>query len=152
MKVNNQIIDIGVNLTHKNLMQNLAQVLRRATDAGINKIVVTGNNLKESEKAVQMCNQHPQYLVCTAGVHPHHASDWTTDTSDQIIQLAIQPCVRAIGETGLDFNRNYSPSPHQTDVFRQQLVIASKLKMPVFCHQRDAHDTFFSILKKIFLH
>ena len=148
MRDDNPIIDIGVNLTNKSLMQNLEPVLQRANNAGVNKIVVTGTNLKESEKAVQLCNQHPQHLVCTAGVHPHHASDWTTDTSQQIVQLATQPCVRAIGETGLDFNRNYSPSPAQTDVFRQQLAIASELKMPVFCHQRDAHDTFLSILKE----
>jgi len=142
------MIDIGVNLTNKSLMQNLEQILQRATVAGVNKIVVTGTDLKESQKAVQLCGHHPQHLVCTAGVHPHHASDWTSDTSDQITQLAIQPCVRAIGETGLDFNRNYSPSPAQTDVFRQQLEIASQLEMPVFSHQRDAHDTFLSILKE----
>jgi TatD DNase family protein len=143
-----QMIDIGVNLTNKSLMQDLEQVLQRATDAGINTIVVTGTNLKESEKAVQLCIQNPQQLICTAGVHPHHASDWTADIAGQITQLASQPCVRAIGETGLDFNRNYSPSPAQTDVFRQQLEIAIQLNMPVFCHQRDAHDTFLSILKE----
>ena len=142
------MIDIGVNLTNKSLMQDLVQVLQRATDAGVDKIVVTGTDLKESEKAVQLCTQYPRQLVCTAGVHPHHASDWTTDTSSQITQLAIQPCVRAIGETGLDFNRNYSSSPAQTDVFHQQLEIAIKLNLPVFCHQRDAHDTFMSILKE----
>ncbi|MFT7495776.1 MAG: TatD DNase family protein, partial [Urechidicola sp.] len=54
------IIDIGANLTNKGLMQNLEQILLRATDAGINKIVVTGTDLNESEKAVQLCNQHPQ--------------------------------------------------------------------------------------------
>lgn len=142
------MIDIGVNLTNKSLTQNLEQVLQRAADAGISKIVVTGTNLIESEKAVHLCTQYPQQLICTAGVHPHHASDWTADTASQIMSLATQPCARAIGETGLDFNRNYSPSPAQTDVFRQQLEIATKLNMPVFCHQRDAHDTFLSILKE----
>jgi TatD DNase family protein len=142
------MIDIGVNLTNKSLMQNLEEILHRATVAGVNTIVVTGTDLKESQKAVQLCSHHPQHLVCTAGVHPHHASDWTSDTADKISKLAIQPCVRAIGETGLDFNRNYSPSPAQTDVFRQQLEIASQLEMPVFCHQRDAHITFLSILKE----
>lgn len=144
----NQMIDIGVNLTNKSLMQDLEQVLQRATDAGISTIVVTGTDVKESEKAVQLCTQHPQQLVCTVGVHPHHASDWMADTAGKISKLATQPCVRAIGETGLDFNRNYSPSPAQTDVFRQQLEIATQLNMPVFCHQRDAHDTFLSILKE----
>jgi TatD DNase family protein len=142
------IIDIGANLTNQSLIQDLEQILQRASDVGIRTIVVTGTNLKESEKAVQLCTQHPQQLVCTAGVHPHHASDWTVDTANQIIQLAAQPCVRAIGETGLDFNRNYSPSQAQTEVFRQQLEIAIRLNMPVFCHQRDAHEPFLAILKE----
>ena len=148
MSNTNTTIDIGANLTNKSLMLDLEQVLQRASDAGVNKIVVTGTDLIESQKAVQLCKQHPNHLVCTAGVHPHHASDWVADTTDQITQLATQPCVRAIGETGLDFNRNYSPSPAQTDVFQQQLEIATQLKMPVFCHQRDAHDSFLSILKE----
>ena len=142
------IIDIGANLTNPSLIQDLEQILQRASDVGISTIVVTGTNLKESEKAIQLCTQHPQQLVCTAGVHPHHASDWTADTASQMTQLAAQPCVRAIGETGLDFNRNYSPSLAQTDVFRQQLELAIKLNMPVFCHQRDAHESFISILKE----
>ncbi|MFT5658224.1 MAG: TatD DNase family protein [Gammaproteobacteria bacterium] len=143
-----QSVDIGVNLTNKSLMQDLPSVLQRASDAGVTRLVVTGTSLEESEKAIQLCQQYPQQLVCTTGVHPHHASDWTSDYSDQISRLASQPCVRAIGETGLDFNRNYSPSNAQTSVFRQQLDIAVALQKPVFCHQRDAHDAFLSILKE----
>ena len=104
MNNNSSTIDIGVNLTNKSLMLDLEQVLQRASDAGVHKIVVTGTDLIESQKAVQLCKQHPNHLVCTSGVHHHHASDWTTDSADQITQLAAQPCVRAIGETGLDFN------------------------------------------------
>jgi TatD DNase family protein len=144
----NQTIDIGVNLTNKSLLQDIERVLQRAADAGVIKLVVTGTNLEESVKAIELCSRYPQQLICTAGVHPHHASEWTVDTSDQINQLATQACVRAVGETGLDFNRNYSPSPAQVDVFRRQLEIAVKLQKPVFCHQRDAHDTFLSILKE----
>ena len=143
-----QHIDIGVNLTNKSLLQDLEQVLLRAANVGVTKLVVTGTTLEESQKAIELCAKHPQQLFCTAGVHPHHASDWTDNTSDQISLLATQSCVRAIGETGLDFNRNYSPSPAQVDVFRRQMEIAIKLQKPVFCHQRDAHDTFLSILKE----
>jgi TatD DNase family protein len=148
MTSTNQTIDIGVNLTNKSLLQDIEQVLQRAKNAGVIKLVVTGTNLEESEKAIELCSRYPQQLICTAGVHPHHASDWTTDTTDQISRLATQTCVRAIGETGLDFNRNYSPSPAQVNVFRRQLEIAVKLQKPVFCHQRDAHDTFLSILNE----
>lgn len=146
--ITHQYIDIGVNLTNKSLLQDLEQLLHRASNAGVIKLVVTGTSLEESEKAIQLCLQYPEQLICTAGVHPHHASEWTPDTGDQISHLATRTCVRAIGETGLDFNRNYSPSPAQIDVFRRQLELAIELQKPVFCHQRDAHDTFLAILKE----
>jgi TatD DNase family protein len=59
------IIDIGANLTNPSLIQDLEQILQRASDVGISTIVVTGTDLKESEKAIQLCTQHPQQLVCT---------------------------------------------------------------------------------------
>jgi TatD DNase family protein len=143
-----QYIDIGVNLTNKSLMREVDAVISRAANVGVGKMVVTGTNLEESATAIQLCEQYPTQLVCTAGIHPHHASDWTTDTNSALKQLIETRWVRAIGETGLDFNRNYSPRDAQINAFRQQLELARKLKKPVFTHQRDAHDTFIEILRE----
>ena len=129
-------------------MQNLDAVIKRADDAGVKQIVVTGTSVEESIKAIQLCEQYPDYLVCTAGIHPHHASDWKPDTSDILGQLAENVCVRAIGETGLDFNRNYSPRDAQIEAFRQQIELAISMKKPVFAHQRDAHEVFIEILRE----
>ena len=144
----NQFIDIGANLTNKGLMQNLDAVIKRANDAGVKQIVVTGTSVEESIKAIQLCEQYPDHLVCTAGIHPHHASDWKPDTAAILGQLAENVCVRAIGETGLDFNRNYSPRDAQIEAFRQQIELAISMKKPVFAHQRDAHEVFIEILRE----
>lgn len=143
-----QYIDIGVNLTNKSLMRDLDAVIQRALDAGVEQMVVTATQFEESEKAIRLCDQYPERLVCTAGVHPHHASDWESSSENTLRELATRTCVRAIGETGLDFNRNFSPRDEQLEAFHRQLEIAASLEKPVFMHQRDAHDAFVSILRE----
>ena len=142
-----QHIDIGVNLTNKSLSKNLNVVITRAINADVKQMVVTGTNIEESKYAIQLCQEHPDYLVCTAGVHPHHASDWTLESAQILSHLAENSYVRAIGETGLDFNRNYSPQKAQIKSFREQLELAISIDKPVFAHQRDAHDTFIEVLR-----
>jgi TatD DNase family protein len=141
-----QFIDIGVNLTNKSLARNLDAVIKRANAVGVTRMVVTGTNIEESNKAIELCEQYPEQLVSTAGIHPHHASDWELDVAAILSRLSENDCVRAIGETGLDFNRNYSPRAAQIEAFRQQLELAISLNKPVFAHQRDAHDDFIEIL------
>ncbi len=144
----NAYIDIGVNLTNKSLMQDIDGVLARSSANGVNQIVVTGTSFEESEKAIELCKRYPGQLVCTAGVHPHHASEWTATRAIMLKSMATQNCVRAVGETGLDFNRNFSPRDAQIDVFHQQLSLAAAINKPVFAHQRDAHGTFIDILRQ----
>ncbi len=143
-----QYIDIGVNLTNKGLMQDIDGVLQRASTSGVTQMVVTGTTLEESKAAIALCADYHEQLVCTAGVHPHHASEWDEHSAPLLRSLATQPCVRAIGETGLDFNRNYSPQDIQIDVFHQQLSLACDLGKSLFTHQRDAHDSFIDILQQ----
>jgi TatD DNase family protein len=85
-------------------------------------------------------------LFATAGVHPHLAREWTDDTAAAIRELAQSPVVVAVGEAGLDFNRDFSPRPVQERVFAAQLELAAELGMSVFMHERDAHDRFVAIL------
>ncbi len=144
----NQFIDIGVNLTNKSLLQDLDGVLLRASAAGVEQVVVTGTTLEESQAALELCQRFPEKLFSTAGIHPHHAIDWNAGSLRILKTLADNISVRAIGEAGLDFNRNYSPQDKQIKVFHQQLNLACELGKPVFCHQRDAHDCFMSILRE----
>ena len=143
-----ELIDIGVNLTNKSLLADVDAVLQRAADAGVNQMVVTGTSHADTLQAIELCKRYPQRLVSTCGIHPHHASEWNTDTYQQLHTMAQQSCVRAIGETGLDFNRNYSSPEAQELAFNQQMALAAELELPLFCHQRDAHERFVSMLRE----
>jgi TatD DNase family protein len=143
-----QFIDIGANLTHKSLMHDLDAVIERAVNAGVIQIIVTGTSIEDSSQAIRLCGQYPDQLLCTVGVHPHHASDWTPESAGKLRDLAKSACVRAVGETGLDFNRNFSPQDDQIEAFGRQLELAKTLNKPVFSHQRDAHPVFIDILRE----
>jgi TatD DNase family protein len=143
-----ELVDVGVNLTNKSLRQDMNAVMQRAREAGVIQMVVTGTSITESRQAITLCEHYPDRLVSTCGVHPHHASEWDEDSLAQLESMARQDCVRAIGETGLDFNRNYSPHAAQEMVFRQQMELAATLQMPLFCHQRDAHERFVAMLRE----
>jgi len=143
------VIDIGANLTSKSFARDLASVIERAADAGVDTIVVTGTSLAGSRAAADLVPQAGRVsLFATAGVHPHHAVEAIGDWRDRLRPLAGQARVVAIGECGLDFNRNYSPREDQIRCFRSQLELAAEVRRPVFLHERDAHDTFIGILRE----
>lgn len=141
------MIDIGVNLTNSRFDKDRDQVIARAQDAGVTGLILTGTSIEESEQAWQMATQWPNYCFSTAGVHPHDAKTVTDLSLPAIRALASKPEVVAIGECGLDFNRDFSPRPQQEAVFEAQLALAAELNLPVFMHCRDAHERFIEILR-----
>lgn len=141
-------IDIAVNLLGSALEPDIAQIVQAAADQGVSPLIVIGSDLTESAAAIQLCQQYPNQLYCTTGVHPHHASEWQADSKQLQTQLCQAPQVVAVGECGLDYNRDFSPRLAQRQAFIDQLELAVKLKKPVFMHERDAHDDFLSIVKE----
>lgn len=141
-----ELVDIGANLGHDSFRHDLDAVLARAREAHVVQMVVTGASESESRKAHDIAAAHPGVLFSTAGVHPHLAREWTDATAALIRDLARSPVVVAVGEAGLDFNRDFSPRPIQERVFAAQLELAADLELPVFMHERDAHDRFVAIL------
>ena len=139
------MIDVGANLTHTAFRADLDEVVARARDAGVAPIVVTGTTVDESRSASEIASRFDLYA--TAGVHPHHARDCSPATISELRGIASHPRVVAIGECGLDFNRNYSPHPDQEKCFVAQLELALELKKPLFLHSRDAHPRFSQILR-----
>ncbi|MCL4158391.1 UNVERIFIED_CONTAM: hypothetical protein GTU68_013730 [Idotea baltica] len=87
-------------------------------------------------------------LYSTCGVHPHDAKHFSTDTPNRLKEIAVNPEVVAIGETGLDFNRNFSEPKDQEKAFEAQLELATELQLPVFMHERDAHQRQYEILRQ----
>jgi len=141
------LVDIGANLGHDSFDQDLPEVLERAKQAGIEHIIVTGTSLTSTSKALALTERFTG-LSATAGVHPHEAQHCSMEEFSQIAELATDSRVKAVGETGLDFNRDYSPRPLQEKLFAQQLELACMLGKPVFLHQRDAHERFYPMLKE----
>src|SRR6185312_9444512 len=128
-------------------------VLQRARDAGIVQMLVTGASREHSPKALALAQAHPALLFATAGVHPHHATEYTDECDAEMRALLAHAEVVAVGETGLDYFRDFSPRPAQRKAFERQLQIAADLAAagtpkPLFLHQRDAHGDFMAIMRE----
>ena len=141
------LIDIGANLTHDSFDHDRDAVLQRARDAGVARIVITGASREHSPKALALAQAHPGELFATAGVHPHHAVEYTDECDAEMRALHAQPEVIAVGECGLDYFRDFSPRPAQRKAFERQLQIGVDTGKPLFLHQRDAHADFMAMMK-----
>ena len=140
------MIDIGVNLTSTRFDKDRSDVIVRAKQQSITAMLVTGTTIAESQQALSLCHQHPNFLYSTAGVHPHYADQANENYLEELHKLAQNSCVKAIGECGLDFNRNFSTPTNQQRVFKDQVVLAKQLQLPLFLHQRDAFKPWFETL------
>lgn len=146
-----QLIDIGVNLTNPAFDEQHGALLERAYAAGVGQMVLTGTSAHVSEQAIILAEQldpQAQRLFTTAGVHPHDAKAWNADTARHIAALLSHPRVRAVGECGLDFNRDFSPRPQQERALEAQLALAVEHGLPVFLHERDAAPRLMAILRQ----
>ncbi|MCK5335288.1 MAG: TatD family hydrolase, partial [Gammaproteobacteria bacterium] len=134
------LVDIGVNLTSKRFAKDFEDMIQRAVSSDVSKMVVTGTNISESDSAVSLSGKYPGILYSTAGIHPHNAKEFDQNSLNQLSELLDNKNVVAVGECGLDFNRNFSKPVDQLVCFEAQLELAVEKQMPVFLHQRDAHD------------
>lgn len=141
-----QWADIGVNLTDKQFHDDRDAVIQRARHAGVSWQLITGTNVAESIQAIALAEQHDD-LFATAGLHPHSARFYSPELERELSDMLRHPAVRAAGEMGLDFNRDFSPRPDQEAAFEAQLALAVDARLPVFLHERDAHERFQPILK-----
>jgi TatD DNase family protein len=133
-------IDAGVNLTNSKLFEAADAVISSAEKVGVIHQIVIGTSLQDSEQAVALCERFPQQLRATVGIHPHDAAAAKPSDFQRLRELAQHPAVIAIGECGLDFYRNYSPAGIQKQVFLAQLEIAAEMALPVYLHERSAHQ------------
>ena len=143
------LIDIGANLSHPSFAHDLDAVLARAQASGVMQMIVTGADAQGSRAALALALAHPGRLFATAGVHPHHASDFDADIEALLRELHAQPQVKAVGETGLDYHRDLSPRAAQVFAFERQLGLAVDCGKPLFLHQRDAHADFIACMDNV---
>ncbi len=142
-----KIIDTHAHLTKSDYNSDRDQVIKRAQDAGVEYIINVGYDLKTSAASVELAEQ---YDCCYAavGVHPHDAKTLNIQTFRELEALAKNSKVVALGEMGLDFDRNLSPRDIQIKAFRRQLAWAEALTLPVVVHDREAHQETMDILNE----
>jgi TatD DNase family protein len=144
-----QLIDIGANLSHSSFAHDLDAVLARAQANSVMQMMVTGADAQGSRAALALALAHPGRLFATAGVHPHHASEFDADTETLLRELHAHAEVKAVGETGLDYHRDLSPRATQVFAFERQLALAIECGKPLFLHQRDAHADFLGCMDNV---
>ncbi|WP_019676912.1 TatD family hydrolase [Arsukibacterium perlucidum] len=137
--------DCGVNLFSAQFAGVEQQIWLQAQQAGVSNMLLIGSDITESRQNQQFCSSHSGCFT-TAGVHPHQAAKVTEDWLAQLNHLLALPAVVAVGECGLDFNRDFSPRLVQQQIFASQLQLAKQQKKPVYLHERDAFDTQLAML------
>jgi TatD DNase family protein len=148
------MIDIGPNLTDPSFHKDLDTVIENARTNNVKTCIITGTTLKGSKEAIRIVQHYkPSYrMYSTVGIHPHNASSLNEGVLQELRTLCQSEDVLAVGECGLDFNRNYSPQDAQIHCFEKHLQLAEELGKPLFLHERDAFDAFVASLSKFKVH
>ncbi|MBY5981825.1 TatD family hydrolase [Ferrimonas balearica] len=139
--------DIAVNLLSGQLAGEIDQTLENAKAAGVHRVVALASDLAEAT-ALQAIQADYPALKLTAGVHPHHASEWASDRVERLVRLIQHPAVIAIGECGLDYFRDFSSREAQRAAFEAQLELAVEHRRPLVLHCREAYDDFIPMVAR----
>lgn len=140
-------IDTHVHLNADQYKEDVEEVIQRALEAKVEKMVVVGFDRKTIEIALRLAEEYP-FIYLVIGWHPVDAIDCTTEDLRWIEELAENPKVVGIGETGLDYHWDKSPKDVQQELFRKQIQLAKKVKLPIIIHNRDATADVVRILKE----
>ena len=141
-----RLIDSHAHLDMKAFENDLAKVLKRALEGGIQHIITIGIDLTSSRTALDLANRY-DFISATIGFHPHAADRVNQEVLNQLTGLAQNENIVAWGEIGLDFFKKYSHIENQVEAFQQQLSLALDCDLPVIIHERDAHQETYEILK-----
>lgn len=125
------------------------EVIQRARESGVDYIVNIGCDVESAYRSVELAEQY-EFIYATAGIHPHDVKSINGTTYDELRSLLAHPKVIALGETGLDFYKNYSPHDVQIAHFRKQIELAKELNKPLIIHSRDAKDDTLGILSEYY--
>lgn len=143
------MFDCGVNLCSKQFNNYLDTLKTHSIGTGLNGWIAISNSEKEWEKNIFYCRKYSEknfIIKTTIGIHPHNAVNANFNTWKNLNKLVANNKVIAIGECGLDYNRMFSPAEIQMEVFIAQMEIANKYNLPLYLHERDAHDDFYNLL------
>lgn len=139
------LVDTHAHLADSAFDSDRDAVLNRSAAQGVQLIVAVGTDLETSRRSLDLARGVAGVLA-TVGIHPHDASQATTQALDQLRHWAADPQVVAIGETGLDYYRMLSPRSAQLHAMEEHLAIADEVDKPVVIHDRDAHADLLAVL------
>jgi TatD DNase family protein len=142
------ITDTHAHIYWDSFRADLADVLARARAADVRRIVVVGTDVETSRAAFSTCSG-AEGLYPTAGIHPHDAGDASEADRGEIERLCARADCVAVGETGLDYFKGFSPRERQRENFRWHLALARRLDKPVVVHCRDAHEDTVALLRSV---
>lgn len=140
------LFDSGVNFLDKAFVGDFEEILSRAVKSGVIGVMNIASDVEESALSLEFIKNTEFPIFTTAGVHPHHAKDVPSDWISQLKDIHQSEKVKAIGETGLDFNRNFSTPKLQTLIFEGQLELGTEINKPLYLHERDAHQKMLEML------
>jgi TatD DNase family protein len=127
---------------------DIATVLQRAVQAGLNALVTIGTDVESSRRAIELASENSR-VWATVGVHPHEADSFDDAAQTEVERLAGQVRVVAIGEVGLDFYRNLSGPEAQRSAFTAQILLAKRLSKPLVMHIREAFPEVLELLADV---
>ena len=142
------LIDTHAHLNMEKYDDDLEEVIRNARRAGVGTIIDVGTDVPTSQKALRI-SRNNDAVFASIGVHPHDAINIKEDDFDTLEKMASHSEVVAIGETGLDYHYDFSPPDDQKRVFKEHLILARKLNLPLVIHNRSAFKDGLDILDEI---
>lgn len=140
------LVDTHCHLDFQRFDEDRAEVLARAAEVGVVRIVNPGVDVQSSRAALSLAEQY-EMVYAAVGVHPNSAAAWSDDALRALRALAGHPKVAAIGEIGLDYYRDHATPADQRRALRAQLDLAAELELPVIIHCRDAHDDAYRLIE-----
>jgi TatD DNase family protein len=142
-----ELIDTHCHLTFEPLAADVDAVIQRSLAAGVSSWITVGTDITDSQKAVELADKFGN-MYAAVGIHPHDAKTVTADILARLKQIAKNPKVVAVGETGLDYHYNHSPHEDQKRAFALHLKLAAELDLPVIIHCRESFDETVEILDR----
>lgn len=139
------MIDSHVHLDDAKFDYDRENLIENLKEHGLDRVYNIGADLESSIASVELADKY-EIIKAVIGVHPHAASEYNQEVEDKLIKLAKNENVRAIGEIGLDYYYDNSPRDIQVQVFKKQIELANKLKLPIVVHSREAAKETFDII------
>jgi TatD DNase family protein len=136
------VIDTHAHLT---ALDDADEAVERAAEAGVTRILTVGTNVADGRRALELADRH-EGVSAILGIHPHEAGTVTADDLAELRELLEHPKAVAVGETGLDWFRDYAPPDDQRGLFAAELELAAELGKPVVIHTRAADEDTLAAL------